>query len=112
MKFYVEKEGANYNGYVLGVSGDYPQYIMKKHGVSLEDIIAYAKSNGLTITDLKVRDSKIKDQRNNYKILGEGSSPDNAKYWIVEGNTRRKVAGPYKDIESAEKELKANWNNE
>ena len=71
MKFYVEKEGANYNGYVLGVSGDYPQYIMKKHGVPLEDIIAYAKSNGLTITDLKVRDSKIKDSKSTKDGNGE-----------------------------------------
>lgn len=61
---YIEKEGLNYNGYVLGVSGEYPQYIMKKHGVPLEDIMAYAKSNGLTITDLKVRDSKTGDARN------------------------------------------------
>ena len=53
---YIEKEGANYNGYVLGVSGDHPQYIMVRHGVAPEDLAKYARNNGLTITDLKTRD--------------------------------------------------------
>ena len=53
-----------------------------------------------------------RDSKTNYKILNEGSSPDNAKYWIVEEGTRKKVAGPYSDIEVAEKELKKSWNNE
>lgn len=105
---YIEKEGSNYNGYVLGVSGEYPQYIMKKHGVPLEDIIAYAKSNGLTITDLKVRDSKIKDQRNNLvgkRIIVNAGRFTNAPATVIEigGQVTHGVNGVYAKMDTGEK---------
>jgi hypothetical protein len=51
----------------------------------------------------------VEDAKTEYKILSVGSDPGNAKHWIVEADTKRKVAGPFGDINDVEAEWKKNW---